>query len=138
MHLNPRYCYDQYYGYDSLKLSFFLINGSDDIKSYKFEIKRSNIVWKIDEFANFKESVESENTNFIHRHSIEEFLINDTLFLDIKVVVRTTQKVTEYIEGPQKLSDDMLDLLMTGEYSDFTFIVERKRFPVHKIILSGK
>lgn len=95
-------------------------------------------MWKIDEFADFKVSVESENTSFIHRNSLEEFLINDTLFLDIKVVVRTTQKVTEYIEGPQKLSDDMLVMLKTAEYSDFTFVVERKRFPVHKIILAGK
>lgn len=95
-------------------------------------------MWKVDDFANFKGSVESENTSFIHRNSMEEFLINDALFLDIKVIVRTTQKVTEYIEGPQKLSEDMLDMLNSMEYSDFTFIVERKRFPVHKIILAGK
>lgn len=95
-------------------------------------------MWKIDDFADFKESVESEITSFIHRDSLVELLINDTLFLDIKVVVRSTQKVTEYIEGPQKLSDDMLDMLKTAEYSDFAFIVERKRFPVHKIILAGK
>ncbi|CAO1379408.1 unnamed protein product [Diamesa serratosioi] len=136
--LNPRYCYDNYYGYDSVKLNFVLLNNCDDTKSYKFEIKRGNIVWKIDEFANFKGSVESENTSFIHRNTIVECLINDTLFLDIQVVVRTTQKVTEYIEGPQKLSDDLLDMLMTCEYSDFTFIVERKRFPVHKIILAAR
>lgn len=114
------------------------MNKSEDTKSYKFEIKRDNIVWKIDEFANFKGSVESENTSFIHRDTIDGCLINDTLFLDIKVVVRTTQKVNEYIEGPQKLSDDLLSMLMTSEFSDFTFIVERKRFPVHKIILAGK
>ncbi|CAO1409249.1 unnamed protein product [Diamesa hyperborea] len=136
--LNPRYCYDNYYGYDSVKLNFFLVDKSDDTTSYKFEIKRSKIVWKVDDFANFKGSVESENTSFIHRNSMEEFLINDALFLDIKVIVRTTQKVTEYIEGPQKLSEDMLNMLNSMEYSDFTFIVERKRFPVHKIILAAR
>lgn len=80
-------------------------------------------MWKIDDFADFKGCVESENTSFIHRNSLEEFLINDALFLDTKVHVRTTQKVTEYIEGPQKLSDDMLHMLNFAEYSDFTFIV---------------